>query len=89
MKLIFELALNNKTAIQIADYLNERKFPTPSQYKKQKGQSYKTNIVTDENIDEIKWNPRIISNILRNEIYTGNLIQNKKNKISYKEDFII
>ena len=84
VKLIFELALNNKTAIQIADYLNERKFPTPSQYKKQKGQSYKTNIVTDENIDEIKWNPRIISNILRNEIYTGNLIQNKKNKISYK-----
>lgn len=84
VKLIFELALNNKTAIQIADYLNERKFPTPSQYKKQKGQFYKTNIVTDENIDEIKWNPRIISNILRNEIYTGNLIQNKKNKISYK-----
>ena len=89
VKLLFELALNNKTAIQIADYLNERKFPTPSQYKKQKGQFYKTNIVTDENIDEIKWNPRIISNILRNEIYTGNLIQNKKNKISYKEDFII
>lgn len=84
VKLIFELALNSKTAIQIADYLNERKFPTPSQYKKQKGESYKTNIVTDENIDEIKWNPRIISNILRNEIYTGDLIQNKKNKISYK-----
>ena len=61
VKLIFELALNNKTAIQIADYLNERKFLTPSQYKKQKSQSYMTNIVTDENIDEIKWNPRIIS----------------------------
>lgn len=84
VKLIFELALNNKTAIQIADYLNERKFTIPSQYKKQNGKSYKTNIVIDENIDEIKWNPRIISNILRNEIYTGNLIQNKKNKISYK-----
>ena len=64
--------------------LTKENFPTPSQYKKQKGQSYKTNIVTDENIDEIKWNPRIISNILRNEIYSGNLIQNKKNKISYK-----
>lgn len=60
VKLIFELALNSKAAIQIADYLNERKFPTPSQYKKQKGESYKTNIVTDVNIDEIKWNPRII-----------------------------
>ena len=32
VKLIFELALNNKTAIQIADYLNERKFPTPIEH---------------------------------------------------------
>ncbi len=84
VKLIFELALDDKTPIQISDYLNERKIPTPSQYKKQKGEAYKTNMVTENNVDDIKWTPSMVSNILRNRIYTGDLIQNKKGKVSYK-----
>ena len=82
--MIFELALDDKTPIQISDYLNERKIPTPSQYKKQKGEAYKTNMVTENNVDDIKWTPSMVSNILRNRIYTGDLIQNKKGKVSYK-----
>lgn len=84
VKLIFELALDNKNPIMISDYLNERKIPTPSQYKKQMGKAYKTNIVTEENVNDIKWTPSMVSNILRNRIYTGDTIQNKKSKISYK-----
>ena len=84
VKLIFELALDDKTPIQISDYFNERKIPTPSQYKKQKGEAYKTNMVKESNVDDIKWTPSIVSNILRNRIYTGDLIQNKKGKVSYK-----
>ena len=84
VKLIFELALDDKTPIQISDYFNERKIPTPSQYKKQKGEAYKTNMVTENNVDDIKWTPSMVSNILRNRIYTGDLIQNKKGKVSYK-----
>ena len=84
VKLIFELALDNKNPIMISDYLNERKIPTPSQYKKQMGKAYKTNIVTEENIDDMKWTPSMVSNILRNRIYTGDTVQNKKSKISYK-----
>lgn len=84
VKLIFELALDNKTPIMISDYLNERKIPTPSQYKKQMGKAYKTNIVTEENVDDMKWTPSMVSNILRNRIYTGDTVQNKKSKISYK-----
>ena len=84
VKLIFELALDNKNPIMISDYLNERKIPTPSQYKKQMGKAYKTNIVTEENVDDMKWTPSMVSNILRNRIYTGDTVQNKKSKISYK-----
>ena len=84
VKLIFELALNNKTAVQIADYLNERKFPTPSQYKKQKGQSYKTNIVTDENIDEI--NTNLYMKVHKNAITSTSIIPNVINPFNEEVD---
>lgn len=78
VKLIFELALNNKSALEIAEYLNDRKIITPNQYRQQKG------IIKKENIDLAKWSPKSVTNILTNEVYTGTTVQNKKIKMSYK-----
>jgi hypothetical protein len=84
VKLIFEFALNDKSAYHISSYLNERGILTPLQYRKKNGRPYKNNTINDENIDNLKWNTNSVSNILTNEVYTGSTIQNKKIKMSYK-----
>ena len=84
VKLIFNLALSNYTAFNIAEYLNERGIMTTVKYKKEKGMKYKTGIVNEANIDNFKWTADLINSILQNEVYTGTTIQNKKNKVSYK-----
>ena len=84
VKLIFNLALSNYTAFNIAEYLNERGIMTTVKYKKEKGMKYKTGIVNESNIDSFKWTADLINSILQNEVYTGTTIQNKRNKVSYK-----
>lgn len=82
VKEIFNLYLNGYSLTGIVNYLNERKIPSPSLYKYQKG--IKLNIVSNKKKEEIIWNIKSIKNILTNEIYIGNLIQGKRTTISYK-----
>ena len=61
----------------IVNYLNSNKYLSPSGYRK-------TGIVQDENKTGYNWNEVTLCNMLRNEVYIGNTVQNKKSVISYK-----
>ncbi len=73
IKKIFNLALNGLNYYQIADALTNLKIRTPS--------SYYDNINT---IHYNTWNAKTINEILHNQVYVGDLVQNKRNKINYK-----
>lgn len=77
IKKIFKLFLSGKSINEIACILTELEIPTPSQYAKT------TN--TQKYIKGV-WNDKSVGFILRNEVYIGNMIQNKKRKLNYKID---
>lgn len=64
----------------IADALNSRGVPTPYEYLKGIGRgSGPRELVTAEG--EILWNAATVSRILRNESYTGTLVQGKRSRV--------
>lgn len=89
VKLIFNMALSGKNSLEIADYLNTRDFLTPKQYKLKYGINKTKNENTIEKIKNTKWTQTQVSYILRNEVYTGTLVQNKLRKLSYKMKKIV
>ena len=68
---IFQLALDGKTAFQIAERLNNERIPTPSVYKNQTGEKREWNTVDS---DKIIWTKASILRILHDERYTGTFI---------------
>jgi len=79
VKKIFSMALDGKSKCEIVSELNKYGILTPSQYKMDKDivnskKSNKTNL----------WNTKMIDRILQNQSYTGDLIQNKRKRISHK-----
>ena len=74
---IFDMYSNGHGSSEIVNYLNNNKYLSPTGYRK-------TGVVQDENKTGYNWNEGTICNILRNEVYIGNTIQNKKSVISYK-----
>jgi len=75
---IFNMILIGKSRKEIAVHLNNENVPTPSLYK-----------ITKEKIASNKWNDEMVDRILKNETYTGTLIQNVKTKPSYRVDKLI
>ena len=69
VKTIFNMAIAGNRIGSIRDYLNDNKIPTTNELRYNKA-TY--------------WSNKTIKNILRNEIYTGVTIQNKRSRISYK-----
>lgn len=67
-----------KTAI--ARILNDRGIPNPTEYKRLKGLRYKPPSSEYSTL----WKYSAIADMLRNEIYIGNMIQGKYGSISYK-----
>lgn len=65
----------------IAKRLNELGVPNPTQYKKQKGLQY-SNPHAIEN--DGLWCLSVISKILNNQVYIGNMVQGRQKVISYK-----
>ena len=84
VKKIFNMILLGKSRKEIAEHLNSKNVLTPSLYKISKE---KTN--NKELIRSKKWNVEIVNRILRNETYTGTLIQNIKTKPNYRTDKLI
>ena len=74
---IFEMYANGHGSVEIVDFLNSNKYLSPTGYRK-------TRLVQDKNKINYNWNEVTVCNILKNEVYIGNTIQNKKSVISYK-----
>ena len=66
---------------EYVQYLNENKIPTPAKYKQQNGSKFVCSVC---DYDNVVWNPDTIAQILRNEVYIGNLVQGKKTSLGYK-----
>ena len=83
IKLIFKLYVEDRMGFQrISQELNTKyNYPTPSKYYREKhlerGKIYKHKV-------QEKWTKDMISNILKNEVYTGTLITHKKRTINIR-----
>lgn len=78
---IFEMYADGYGYHKICVYLNENKIPPRSVYKKQKGSKF---VCCNCDYDTVKWNPDTIAQMLKNEVYIGNLVQGKTTYVSYK-----
>ncbi len=68
---------NGHGSVEIVNYLNSNKYLSPTGYRK-------TGLVQDENKTNYNWNEVTLCNMLKNEVYIGNTVQNKKSVVSYK-----
>ena len=89
VKLIFDLALSNMGIATIAKELNKRCIPIPSVYKASKGyQCYQTLLDSRKlkyNDDDVeKWSTATVGNILRNQMYVGDMVGNKREIKNYR-----
>ncbi len=79
VKKIFNMTLLGKSRKEIAEYLNKKEILTPGQYK------IKNNIANYNLAHTMNcWNADIVNKVLRNESYTGILIQGKNRRVSYR-----
>ena len=75
VKKIFEMAYEGIGISDIVSYLNDNNILSPSMYKNTKSSSkQKTNI----------WTVSSVNKILKNRMYTGDMVQNVQTKLSYK-----
>lgn len=89
---IFSLTVDGYTSVEIARLLNETRVKTPIEFKIEKG---KTSRVPKG--DRFVWNSSTICQILRNEVYIGNVVQKKfskdfvggKNHLNPREDWLV
>ena len=89
---IFSLTVEGYTSVQIARLFNETRVRTPIEFKIAKGRTSR-----EPKGDRFMWNSSTICQILRNEIYIGNIVQKKftkdfvggKNHLNPREDWLI
>ncbi len=77
---VFTLFSQGYGKMTIARILNDRGIPNPTEYKRQKGLRYKQ----AKSKSSTLWKYFAISNMLKNEIYIGNMVQGKYGSVSYK-----
>ena len=77
VKKIFNMYANGHGSTEIVNYLNNNKYLSPTGYRK-------TGVIQEKNKTKYEWNEVTLCNILKNEVYIGNTIQNKKTVVSYK-----
>lgn len=74
---IFDMYANGHGSVEIVSYLNNNHYLSPTGYRK-------IGLVQDENKMNYDWNEVTLCNMLKNEVYIGNTVQNKKSVVSYK-----
>lgn len=80
---IFEMYICGTGKSKIAEILTDEGILIPSLYKRQVlGQNYRN---PNETKNTGKWTFQTVSGILKNEVYIGNMVQNKSARISYKD----
>lgn len=82
---IFQWSLEGHGRQNIACLLNQQGVPNPARYKAERGWSCNHPVKNDFGL----WNKTTIWRILRNEMYTGVMIQGRRRKVSYKSKVII
>lgn len=75
---IFQMYKLGKTKKQICDYLNNNNITTPLKYKEE------TTNYKNPNKKFYIWSSAMITKILRDRIYVGDLVQHKQTKVNYK-----
>jgi len=78
---IFAMKIAGKNHQKIADYLNERGVPSPMEYKVLLKWRYSTSFKL---YPKAKWSAVAVERILKNEIYTGTMVQGKEKTRNYK-----
>lgn len=78
---IFKWKVEGLSPAQIADQLNTANVPSPIEYKKAKGSKQRTCFQTKQ---VALWSAVAIYRILKNEIYTGTLVQGKTTSPNHK-----
>lgn len=89
---IFSLTVEGYTSVQIARLFNETRVKTPIEFKIAKGKTSR-----EPKGERFLWNSSTICQILRNEIYIGNIVQKKyakdfvggKNHLTPREDWLV
>lgn len=81
VRMIFEKFIGGKSIIGIAKELNEMGLPNPSTYKKLKGFNYRHPVGAS---NDGLWPDTSVRMILRNRMYTGDMVQGKNTTVSYK-----
>lgn len=84
VKEIFALYIQGNGCQKIAGVLNERGISSPGQYKREQGLKYSNNCF---GVTLGKWGDRTIYEILKNQNYTGDLVQGRTRKLDYKTDY--
>lgn len=74
---IFDMYVNGTGSKLIVEYLNRNQYLSPSGYRK-------TGIIQNKNKMNYFWNATTVCDMLRNEVYIGNTVQNKVSVVSYK-----
>ena len=82
---IFQWSLEGRGRQSIARLLNRQGIPNPAHYKAERGWTCGHPAKNDHGL----WNKTTIWRILRNEMYTGVMIQGRRKKVSYKSKVII
>lgn len=75
---IFDLAKKGESAYKIREKFNKEKVPTFSMLRNR--------IPTDKTLNAScgMWSAKTISGVLSNQLYTGDMVQNRRSRISYK-----
>lgn len=94
---IFDMYSNGHGSVEIVNYLNSNKFLSPTGYRKTglvQDNTWTRNLrfrvhgymqaKSHENKTSYNWNEVTLCNMLKNEVYIGNTVQNKRSIISYK-----
>lgn len=82
---IFQWSLEGRGRQNIAYLLNQQGIPNPTRYKTERGWACNHPVKNDFGL----WNKTTIWRILRNEMYTGVMVQGRRKKVSYKSKVII
>ncbi len=82
VRTIYRWKMEGISAFASSNRLNEAGILSPMAYKASSGSNYHSGLKADGRTS--KWTPKAVLRILRDEVYTGTLVQGKQRKQSYK-----
>lgn len=82
VRTIFEMTAAGYTYLAIAQYLNDRGYLIPSEYKKQHG--YKVDGMYDRHMKLGKWTRDMVRTFITNEVYRGTIVNHKSTVVNFR-----